>query len=169
IAFAPGASCQTRRIDGRQAGELASQLARASSVPVLLLGAPHEAELFSASSASGVLSLVGKTSVPEFVAIISFAQVVVTAHSAALHIADAFERPVVCLFSGTDLASQWQPRHSPSVLLNQPTACSPCYLLRCPYQLECLDIDPDTVVRAVKPFLVGSRAHLPEFTVAGGH
>jgi hypothetical protein len=60
---------------------------------------------------------------------------------------------MVVLYSGTELESQWQPRNAPTKLLRRLTECSPCYGFQCPYQMECLDISPNEVVREAVNFL----------------
>ena len=82
----------------------------------------------------------GKTSVPELAAVLRRASLLVGNHSGPMHLADAFGRPMVIFFSGTDLESQWRPRASRAVLLRRPTPCSPCRRFECPYHMECLDI-----------------------------
>ena len=70
-----------------------------------------------------------------------------------MHLADAFARPQVVLYSGTELESQWEPRRSARRLLQVPTPCSPCHTFTCPFSMECLDIDPDVVVAAALELL----------------
>lgn len=157
IAVAPGASCQARTYDYRRFAEVSRRLADAAAGPVVVLGTEKEqaavGELFEA--APGVHSMMGRTSVPEFAAVIARAQGVVCSHSAAMHFAEAFDRPVVALFSGTDLEQQWAPRTAPSRLLRVPTDCAPCHAFQCPYAHQCLDIDPaevvDAVLRLIRP------------------
>jgi ADP-heptose:LPS heptosyltransferase len=78
---------------------------------------------------------------------------VVTNNSGPMHIAEAFVRPQVVLYSGTDLESMWRPRRSPAVLLRRETDCSPCFEFTCPYERECLDIPPAEVAAEVRGLL----------------
>ena len=41
----------------------------------------------------------------------------------------------------------------PARLLRVPTVCAPCRLFACPYQLQCLDVAPETVVAAGRELL----------------
>jgi ADP-heptose:LPS heptosyltransferase len=84
----------------------------------------------------------------DLVALIAKAQLVLTNNTSTMHIADATGTPNVVLFAGTEQERQWRPRHSPSRLLRRSTVCSPCYAFTCPYNLQCLDIAPETVVAA---------------------
>ncbi len=159
--LAPGASCSARRYPAERFSVVAGRLARAG-LPVVLVGSANEGEL-AATILEGnadlpVLSLVGRTGVPELAAVLARAAVVVTNDSGPMHLADALDRPLVVLFSGTDLESQWRPRRSPARILRRPTPCSPCYRFTCPYHLECLDIPPDEVVEHALSLLSESEA-----------
>jgi ADP-heptose:LPS heptosyltransferase len=92
-------------------------------------------------------------SVPQLAGVIRRAALVIANNSGPLHMADAFGRPMVILFSGSEQESQHRPRTSPARLLRRPTFCSPCRLFRCAYQMECLDIPPAEVVAAALDML----------------
>jgi ADP-heptose:LPS heptosyltransferase len=103
------------------------------------------------------IDLLGKTNLEELVTLIANARLVLTNNTSTMHIADATQTPNLVMFAGTELESQWRPRHSPSRLLRRPTACSPCYAFTCPYEMECLDIAPEEVVEAALE-LIGVRS-----------
>ena len=111
--------------------------------PVLDLAASHPM----------VRSLVGETDVPTLVALIARAGIVFANDSGPMHMADALRRPMVILYSGTEHESQWSPRFAPSMLLREPTHCTPCHRFVCPYHMECLDIAPARVVDAALQLL----------------
>ena len=159
VALAPGASAPARRYHPGHFGAVARALVDDVGLPVVVVGSPGDiplaAEVVAAGGAgggaeadSGITSLCGRTSVPELAAVVARASLVVTNDSGCMHLADAFARPVVVTFAGTDLESQWAPRTSPSLLLRRRTWCAPCYEIECPYARECLDIDPAEVVAA---------------------
>lgn len=149
VAIVPGASCAARRYDPRRYAIVARGLAAAGR-RVVVLGTGREAALAAPilDACPSALSLVGQTSVEQFAAIIERAGLVVCGNSAALHLADAFGRPLVVLYSGTDLESEWAARRAPATVLRVATACSPCRGFECPYAMACLDVDPGTVVAA---------------------
>ncbi len=62
------------------------------------------------------VNLIGKTTLPELVALIEKARLVLTNNTSTMHIADAVRSPNVILFSGTEHECQWAPRHSPTRL-----------------------------------------------------
>jgi len=103
----------------------------------------------------------GQTTIPELAALVAAADLVLCGNSSALHLADALRRPVVTVYSGTELESQWRPRHAASVVLRRETPCSPCYRFECPFEMQCVDIEPSEVADAGLQLLggdLGSRA-----------
>jgi ADP-heptose:LPS heptosyltransferase len=145
VALVPGASCSSRRYPADRFGEAARLLSEETAMPVLVLGNAADALDFPEGAGDASYSLTGRTNVHEFAAIIARSSLVVCNNSSALHIADAFDRPVVATYSGTDYEEQWRPRRSLARILRRPTDCSPCYAFTCRYSLECLDIPPREV------------------------
>jgi hypothetical protein len=75
-----------------------------------------------------------------------------------MHLADAFDRPVVVTFAGTDREAEWAPRRARHIVLVRPTPCAPCRLFDCPLEGHpCLAIDPRRVVDAVSLLLGAER------------
>jgi len=150
LLFAPGASCAARRYSPDRYAAAGRELAAVSGRRLVVAGTARESELVAPilDDVPGAISLVGRTTVPEFAALVERAALVVCGNSAALHLADALRRPVVVLYSGTDLESQWQPRHTASVVLRRETDCHPCYRFNCLFEMQCLDIAPEEVVAA---------------------
>lgn len=149
ILLSPWTSCQARTYDPERFAIAARQLSENTGWLVVVTGvakdrlsAPPILEILGKRA----IDLIGATSLPELVSLIAKAQLVLTNNTSTMHLADATATPNVVLYSGTDLESQWQPRHSPSRLLRRPTDCSPCYAFTCPYDRQCLDISPETIV-----------------------
>ncbi len=158
LVLAPGASSATRRYDLGRYARVAEALVSETGLPLLIVGTQKEARRFQpllnlAQRQPRVISLVGQTTVPGLAAVIERAALVITNNSASMHIANAFNRPEVVLFAGTEYLEQWEPRFTPARLLNRSTSCSPCYRFECPYNLECLDIPPEEVVYAALQLL----------------
>jgi ADP-heptose:LPS heptosyltransferase len=154
IVFAPGASAAARRYDLKRSAEVARILSEDMGYQVVIMGSAREAQLLEPVTALAkggnprLVSLVGATSIPEMAAVIRGSAMVIANNSSSLHIADAFGRPCLVLYSGTEYESQWRPRRSAHRLMRIETDCSPCFLFQCPYQMECLDISPKEVARA---------------------
>ncbi|MBL1178646.1 MAG: glycosyltransferase family 9 protein [Pantanalinema sp. GBBB05] len=149
ILLSPWASCQARTYDLERFAIAARQLSDKTGWSVVVTGvnkdrasAPPLLEILG----NRAIDLIGTTTLSELVALVAHAQLVLTNNTSTMHIADATATPNVVLYSGTDRESQWQPRHSPSRLLRRPTDCSPCYAFTCPYDRQCLDISPETIV-----------------------
>jgi lipopolysaccharide heptosyltransferase II len=149
VVMAPGASCAARRYDPDRFGQVARHLAERGGQPVVIVASEREGDLAAsvqAAASDGVISLAGQTSLPVLTALLERAGLLVANDSGPMHVADAVGCPMVILFSGTELESQWAPRGAPVRLLRRPTTCAPCYRFRCPYEMECLDIPPLEVV-----------------------
>ncbi len=163
ILLAPGASAQARRYDPDRYARVAHLLSVWTRLPIVIVGSAREKALADQVAAAGAsphaVSLAGKTSVAEMAGIVRRASLVIANNSAPMHIADALDRPMVILFSGTEYESQWQPRRAPARLLRRDTDCAPCYAFCCPYNMECLDIPPEQVAASAVQMLeeVGHR------------
>jgi ADP-heptose:LPS heptosyltransferase len=96
----------------------------------------------------GVLDLAGALDVPGLAGLLAGAAVAITNNSGGAHLADAVGTPVAVLFAGTEQVEQFAPRSVRSAVLGVPTPCTPCRQLRCPFELQCLDVPPDEVVAA---------------------
>ncbi len=160
ILLCPWASCQARTYFPDRFAVAARELAAVTGWPVVVGGAPRDRErsepILSALGMRGI-DLVGRTTVPELAALVAASRLVLANDSLPMHLADALQTPAVILYSGTELESQWAPRHGPHRLLRRPTPCSPCYAFTCPYNLECLEFSPAVVV-AEALSLLGPRA-----------
>ena len=166
IAVAPGASCPARRHDPERFAEAARLIGAGRGLRVVALGSDRDRDAceLAARAADGA-NLAGATSIPELAAVIQRAALVLCNDSGPMHIADAFARPQVVLYSGSELESQWRPRRSPHVLLRRETDCSPCYRFDCPHAMACLDIPPGEVAAAANS-LLGRLAETTEGALA---
>jgi ADP-heptose:LPS heptosyltransferase len=163
VAIAPGASAKARRYPVERFVTVAEVLAERLGWPIVVLGDANDRATAQTIAAVSPLvhPLAGETTTPEWASVIATARVLVSSHSAPIHLADAVRTPVVCLFAGTDLELEWGPRDTPSVLLREPTACAPCRAFDCPIGLPCLDVAPSAVADAVLSVLRGDAADVP--------
>lgn len=154
ILLHPGASAKARRYPAERFGIVANLLLQ-EGWQVLVTGVEREAALLEEikQRAPGARYLLGETSLAEYTALIERAALVICNNTLPMHLSDAVRTPVVVLFSGTDYESQWRPRATRTQLLRRPTPCHPCYLFECPIGLQCLDIPPAEVVKAVEALL----------------
>ncbi|MBD0337630.1 MAG: glycosyltransferase family 9 protein, partial [Cyanobacteria bacterium Co-bin13] len=152
----PWTSCQSRTYSVERFAIASLKLSQITGWPIVVTGV--EKDLPQATPLLDILgeraiNLIGKTTLPELAALIANAQLMLSNNTSTMHIADAVQTPSVILFAGTELECQWQPRQTRAILLRRPTTCSPCYQFTCPYQLECLDIEPEAVVAAALELL----------------
>ncbi len=144
----PGASAAARRYPATRFGQVADLLL-SRGWSIVVTGSERERGLLeSVAGGSDAIPVFTDLSIQEFAALIARASAVVCGNTLPMHLADATGTPVVALYSGTDLISQWRPRYTPSRVLQRVTDCAPCYRFTCPIDLPCLDIDPAEVVAA---------------------
>ncbi|MBF6599139.1 MAG: glycosyltransferase family 9 protein [Dehalococcoidia bacterium] len=162
VLLAPGASCAARRYDAARFADAARIVAEQSGLPVVVAGSERERlladQIVARMAGARVASIAGETTIPELAAVIGRSALVLANDSGPMHIADALRRPMVILFSGTELERQWEPRSAPAVLLRRETPCSPCYGFTCPYEMQCLDIAPAEVAAAALRLLAGAQS-----------
>lgn len=170
IVVAPGASCSARRYDPTSFARAAAELRARTGRPVVIIGTAKERRLAApiVEAVPDALDLVGRTSLVEAAGVIEAAGVVLANDSLAMHLADAFGRPVVVVFAGTDAEAEWAPRATRHVLLREPTTCAPCRLFDCAVDGHpCVAIDPGRVVDAAMLLLGGDRRASVRAPVSG--
>lgn len=147
----PWTSCPSRNYAADRFAQAARHLSDHMNWPVVITGVEKDRDRSQGLLeilGDRAINLIGKTNLSELAALIANANLVLTNNTSVMHIADATETPMVVLFAGTEYTSQWQPRRTFNRLLYRSTVCSPCYAMTCPYQLQCLNIDPEAVVTA---------------------
>jgi heptosyltransferase-2 len=106
------------------------------------------------SDVSGGLNLCGETTLPQLVALLARARLVVSNDSGAMHVAAALGRPQIALFGSTN--PNWTaPLNDRAVILYRAEPCSPCYARNCPLgHLRCLrEIGPAQALEAAERLL----------------
>jgi heptosyltransferase-2 len=162
VVFAPGAEFgSAKRWPAAYFGQLAQSIRQQlPNAQIVLLGSPRDEPVAAevVQWTPSVVSLAGKTSLTQAIALIARADAVVSNDSGLLHIASAFNRPVVALYGPTD------PDHAPpfsdmakSIYLDLP--CAPCRQRECPLQHhKCMrDMLPRQVWQALLPMLPAPR------------
>ncbi|MET0266295.1 MAG: lipopolysaccharide heptosyltransferase II [Duganella sp.] len=135
VAFAPGAEFgPAKRWPSEHFAGLARMLQAARpDVAIVLLGSAKDGPVCEeiVAAAPGVRNLAGVTSLADALALLSSVAALVTNDSGLMHIASAFQRPVVALYGPTD------PRHTPPLsdiakVLWLHLDCAPCQQRICP-------------------------------------
>jgi ADP-heptose:LPS heptosyltransferase len=150
VILHPGASAAARRFPATRFGLVADRLLN-RGWSLVVTGSERERDLLeSVTGDNGAIPVLTDLSIQEFAALIARASAVVCGNTLPLHLADATGTPIVALYSGTDLVSQWRPRFTPSRVLQRATECAPCYRFTCPIGLPCLDVDAEEVAAAIE-------------------
>lgn len=159
VGVAPGAAYgQAKQWQPERMAEVAARLVDQSGVTCLLVGASHDRAAGRAveswlranapAAAGRVVNLIGRTSLPNLVGVISRMSALVTNDSGAMHLAAAVGRPVVAVFGPTnERATHPIGDHH---VLTAPVFCRPCMLRDCPIDHRCMKrISVDDVHAAV--------------------
>jgi lipopolysaccharide heptosyltransferase II len=167
IVLAPGASVPAYQYAPHHFAAAARILAAQTDLHIVIVGSYEDVEAIqpllqvaNENLYGNVHSLVGKTTIPELAVIIRQASLTITNRSAAMHIADVFQRPLLVLCPETDDTSSWMPRHASARVLCRPASCSLCSESDCRYWMKCLDIRPEEVAIAAMEML-GEQAYSP--------
>lgn len=159
VVLAPGASYGSAKcwLPERYA-ELADRLVETYDAAVLLCGTAAEASLRQAIAdrmQAQPISLVGATTLEEFLAVLSFSDLFIGNDSGAMHLAAGLGLPQVVLFGPTDEAGTG-PLNPRARLVKHAVSCSPCFLRHCPVDHRCMTrIGVDDVWPAVQAALAG--------------
>lgn len=120
---------QAKRWPPTHIAALVDRLAGELDALVVLTGAPNEEPLSRAISrrvCTPILDLIGRTTIPELVALLAASDLLVTGDSGPLHIACAVRTPVVALHGPTDPAISG-PTAPDAIVLRHHLWCAPCY------------------------------------------
>lgn len=83
-----------------------------------------------------VINLAGKTSLRELMSLIQACHIFLTNDSGPMHIASAFEIPLIALFGSTSDVTTGPYREAK--VIHKHVECSPCYRRTCPIDFRCM-------------------------------
>lgn len=83
-----------------------------------------------------VINMAGKTNLRELMALIAGCSIFLTNDSGPMHIASAFDVPLLALFGSTSPVKTGP--FNGGVVLNKKVECSPCYKRVCPIDFRCM-------------------------------
>jgi len=109
-------------------------------VHVVIFGAKGEEQLgqeIAARLSSRSLVLSGATTIRELMAAVKRCAVLLTNDTGPMHIASAFQVPVVAIFGPTDWRTT-APFGSAHSIVREPVECAPCLLRECPIDHRCM-------------------------------
>jgi lipopolysaccharide heptosyltransferase I len=111
--------------------EVASQLERRNYFPLLLWGNEEEKKLAETAAADSGISVAPPLEIPEVLALILEARLLISGDTFALQAACALDRPVVALF-GPTTPGRNGPFHPGDHVVHHELPCSHCYRRSCP-------------------------------------
>jgi heptosyltransferase-2 len=86
-------------------------------------------------------------------AVLSACRLVITNDSGPMHVAAAFDVPIVAVFGPTDHTTT-SPWSESCRIVRKPTECAPCLLRQCPTDHRCMRaIFPEDVMAAARQLL----------------
>ncbi|HEX8960842.1 MAG TPA: lipopolysaccharide heptosyltransferase II [Geobacteraceae bacterium] len=141
LGINPGASYgSAKRWYPERFAAVADELARRWDARVVITGGPGEAGIageIEAAMEESCLNLAGKTSVRELMALVKRCDFFVTNDSGPMHLAAAFDVPLVAIFGPTDHTTT-SPFSQRTALVRQETDCAPCLKRECPTDHRCM-------------------------------
>jgi heptosyltransferase-2 len=135
---------------------VADFLAREHGLQVVLIGGPAEVEIgrdIAAAMQAPALNFIGTTSVRQMMALVDAAALMITNDSGPMHVAAAFDVPIVAVFGPTDhtTTSPFARRYR---IVRHAVECSPCLLRECPIDHRCMTrVTVDDVTAAAQSLL----------------
>jgi heptosyltransferase I len=142
-AIVPGTRWETKCWPAERFGKVAESLQSTHGLNSVIIGGQDDipaADAAVQSSGGSATNLCGKTTLRQAAALIERSAIVITADSTPMHLAAAFNRPLVALFGPTN-PSRTGPYGRGSDVVRLDLACSPCYyrkLSQCPHDHACM-------------------------------
>ncbi|MCJ8346915.1 glycosyltransferase family 9 protein, partial [bacterium] len=96
------------------------------------------------------INLAGKTKIDQLISRIAGLDLFITGDSGPMHVATAYQIPLVSIFGPTDPEHTHPWNHKNSIMINKNLSCAPCMKRKCPLKHhQCMkDISADEVIEA---------------------
>ncbi len=166
VGINPGAAYgSSKRWAPARFAAVADRLVERHRAKVVIFGGPAEAgiaEQVAAEMKHPAVILAGKTSVREVMALVSRCRLFITNDSGPMHVASAFEVPLVAVFGPTNPAAT-SPAGRYDSVIQKKAACAPCTHRECPIDHRCMEeISVEAVLaEAEKQLKISSSAKDP--------
>lgn len=152
LGINPGAAYgSAKRWYPERFADVARNLSKQWSARVLVFGGPGETDIAAAIEeklGEKCLNLAGRTSVRELMELIRRCNFFITNDSGPMHIAAAFEVPLVAIFGSTDHKTT-SPYTDKALIVRKDFECAPCKLRECPQDHRCMTaVTADDVIGA---------------------
>ena len=130
----PGTNWQTKRWPAEYFEALVAPLRERFGLTSVLVGGGDAVEL--SGKIPSAFNLAGRTNLPQLVALLEGASLVIANDSGPMHIAAALGRPLVTLFGPTNPV-RTGPYGRPESVVRVEIPCSPCYSRKCSH-ISCM-------------------------------
>ncbi len=148
VAIAPGAKRTTNFWLQERWIEAGRAIAH-HDVFMICVGGSADAQLCEAIAEGigyGVVSVAGKTGIPELAELLGRCNLVLAVDSGVQHVAAAVGTPCVSLISARDYRGKWHP-YGKHAVIEKRIGCHTCLIETCPYNNQCMrDIAVEEVV-----------------------
>lgn len=156
VVFHVGARWKTKMWPAAHWHALAGDVRGMSGLPVLFTGSEADAALINQiiDGRDGLYNMAGGLGLVESSALLARCALMVTVDSGPMHIAAAFNRPIVAIFGPTSPHKTGPVSRGPIDILQAKHNCIPCFSRACKRKHECMeDVAPDEVGRRVMAML----------------
>ncbi len=144
IAVQAGASQAKRQWSPSRFVEMIKILVEEHDARVILTGAPSERAIVEPiveqCQSNNVISVVGKTSIPQLTALLHRAEVLVTGDTGPMHIAVATGTPVISMFLASAYGFETGPYGNGNIVLQPVIGCGPCNPNKACSRPDCHDL-----------------------------
>lgn len=152
LGINPGATYgSAKRWYPERFARVADELARRWGARVVITGSTGEAGIageIEGAMGEKCLNLAGRTSVRELMALIKRCDFFITNDSGPMHLAAAFDVPLVAVFGSTDHTTT-SPYAPNAVVFRHDVDCAPCLKRECPTDHRCMElVTADDVIAA---------------------
>lgn len=152
VGMAPGAAYgPAKRWFPERFARVADRLLADYGAQVLLFGSADDAESIARvqqAATAPLLSLAGKTTLHEAIALIARCGLFISNDSGLMHTAAALGVPTVAIFGSTNPATTSPPGRK-NIVIYKNVPCSPCLKTDCPTDFQCMEsIGIDDVYKA---------------------
>jgi lipopolysaccharide heptosyltransferase I len=156
VVIHPAARWKTKRWPAKRFAEVGDRLSAAHSARIFLIAGSEQSAQASEvvrHMQCRVVNLAGRTSLPQLMALLRRASLLISNDSGPMHLAAALGSPVIGIFGPTD-PRRVGPYGAVNVALKKNFLCSGCSRQRCTHAQECLRaISVDEVVESASTML----------------
>lgn len=152
MVFHVGARWKTKMWPAAHWRALAGDVHGKSGLPVLFTGSQADVPLINQiiDGRDGLYNLAGGLGLAESSALLARCALMVTVDSGPMHIAAAFDRPIVAIFGPTSPQKTGPVSRGPVDVLQAQLTCVPCLSRACKRKLECMEnVTPEEASRRV--------------------